>query len=212
MINVSASPAINSVTWQRVFTNGSRQNITVDGINYGGSLVSSPSLVIYNVDSIDAGSYVCLSTNSLGTGESGVMDLTVRGSIPSVSINSSAYDVTLGGTALLQASATASAGWEITTIYWKRTMSNNVTITLDVDGDKYEGGTISSPSLVVHDVDSGDEGNYVCYAVNSIGISESGTISLSVIGSKYLSYAAVTSNSADATFAQPTHRFHFHSN
>ncbi|XP_060078232.1 hemicentin-1-like, partial [Ylistrum balloti] len=183
LVNVTASPAITSVTWQRLFTNGTRQNITVDGFNYGGGLVSSPSLIIYNVDGNDASSYICQATNSLGTSESGIMDLTVRGNIPSVMINSSAYDVFLGDTAILQASVSASVGWEITTVYWKRSMSNNVTITLSIDGDKYEGGSVSSPTLTINQVDSGDEGNYVCYAVNSIGISKSGTITLSVIGS-----------------------------
>ncbi|XP_069115364.1 lachesin-like [Argopecten irradians] len=186
MVNVTASPAITSVLWQRMYTNTTRENITVDRINYGGSLVSSPSLVIYNVDSIDAGSYICRITNSLGTSESGIIDLTVRGNIPSVAINSSAYDVILGSSAVLQASVSASTGWEVTTVYWKRTMSSGAVITLDVDGDKYEGGTISSPTLIINNVNSEDEGNYVCYAVNSIGISESGTITLSVIGSKYL--------------------------
>lgn len=79
-ITVSASPAITSVTWYRVSPTGVRTNVSIDGLNYGGATLAAPSLVIYNVDSVDSGSYMCVVSNGQQTDESGVMDLTVRGS------------------------------------------------------------------------------------------------------------------------------------
>jgi len=75
----SGTPTVTSVYW-RTTKNGITSTITTDGSNYGGSSLSSPSLIIYNADTSDSGTYVCYASNSVGTGQSSSIFLTVTGS------------------------------------------------------------------------------------------------------------------------------------
>ncbi|OWF41783.1 basement membrane-specific heparan sulfate proteoglycan core protein-like [Mizuhopecten yessoensis] len=76
---VSADPTHTSVFWQ-LNINGITQNITIDGVNYSGSTVNSPSLTVLHANTGDSGTYTCFATNSLGTGQSSQTTLTVTGS------------------------------------------------------------------------------------------------------------------------------------
>ena len=53
---------------------------TTNNNKYGGSAVSSPSLIIYNAEESDEGNYKCKVTNSVGTGISPTTNLEVVGS------------------------------------------------------------------------------------------------------------------------------------
>lgn len=70
---------------------------------------------------------------------------------------------------------------EVINITWDRNNS-----TLDIQGnDRYDGGTISSPSLEIYFVQENDDGNYTCKAVNPVGIGKSLPIRLQVLPGKY---------------------------
>ena len=76
---VSANPAHTSVNWQKV-VNGVSTNINLFQSNkYSGSTTSSPSLTVLNVVLSDEGYYTCNAQNSVGTGISLQIFLSVSG-------------------------------------------------------------------------------------------------------------------------------------
>ena len=76
---VSANPSATSVYWQKV-TGSITFTVDMSSARYTGSSVSTPSLTITNLNSNDAGNYICLAANSVGTGQSLQGQLTVIGS------------------------------------------------------------------------------------------------------------------------------------
>jgi hypothetical protein len=49
------------------------------GTKYGGSSITSPSLIIFNAEASDEGAYICHATNSIGTAQSSQTNLNVDG-------------------------------------------------------------------------------------------------------------------------------------
>jgi hypothetical protein len=45
---------------------------------------------------------------------------------------------------------------------------NKVPTDIVIDGSKYSGSTVNSPSLTIHRVDSSDVGYYTCYGSNRV--------------------------------------------
>ena len=76
---VSANPVQTSVYWRKI-VNGVSTDININNNKYGGSTVTSPSLIISNAEISDEGFYVCYATNSVGTGQSSQTFLDVIGS------------------------------------------------------------------------------------------------------------------------------------
>lgn len=76
---VTSDPVHTNVYWQKV---SGGQTITIDTnlAKYGGSTISSPSLVINNAAFSDSGTYYCFATNAVGTGQSTQVVLAVAGS------------------------------------------------------------------------------------------------------------------------------------
>ncbi|XP_069115359.1 hemicentin-1-like isoform X2 [Argopecten irradians] len=176
---VNAVPAATAVFWERTI-GGVTSTVSINGVSYGGSTVSSPSLEIYSAATTDTGSYICKATNAVGTGQSVSITLSVTGDIPSVVIGQSSYSVTTGTTATL--SCTISGIPAPTAVIWQKTR-NSVTSTLTIDGAKYNGGSVSTPSLIINNADSNDEASYVCQATNSVGTGSSSSTTLTVTGS-----------------------------
>lgn len=107
--------------------------------------------------------------------------------VPSVTVTLSTYNTNIGGTVTLGCTVVASPA--ATNVFWRRVVNNqqqNVDTTSV--GTRYSGSTVSSPSLVISNVQSSDEGNYICFATNSIGTGESQRTYLDVIGSKFFFY------------------------
>lgn len=103
---------------------------------------------------------------------------------PIVQIAQNSYSVNLGGAVELV--CIVSADPPVSSITWTRTV-NGVTSTLNIGSlTRFTGGTVSNPSLTILNAQTSDEGTYVCSAQNSAGTGQSGSTTLSIVGSKYL--------------------------
>ncbi|OWF56211.1 Titin [Mizuhopecten yessoensis] len=175
---VTANPAHSTVFWQKI-TNGVTTNIVIDGSNYGGSTVNSPSLIVYNPNNADEGTYTCFATNIVGTGQSAQTTLAVTGNLPVVVISQNAYSVTTGQSITLVCTVTATPGHSV--VYWQR-IDNGVASQLSIDGTKYTGSTVNTPSLTINNAAANDQTLYTCSATNAVGTGTSGQTSLSITG------------------------------
>lgn len=103
--------------------------------------------------------------------------------IPSVVIQQPQYSVLVGNSITLVCTVTANPTH--TSVNWRRTV-NGVTTDIVVanSNNKYSGSTVSTPSLTINNAAQADEGNYVCYASNSIGTGQSSQTFLDVFGGK----------------------------
>ena len=102
---------------------------------------------------------------------------------PNVQIAQASYIVNLGGAVELV--CIVSADPPVSSIAWTRTV-NGVTTTVNIGSlARYTGGTVSNPSLTILNAQVSDEGSYVCSAQSSAGTGQSGSTTLSVVGSKY---------------------------
>lgn len=101
---------------------------------------------------------------------------------PLVQIDQDKYPSTSGNTVTLVCDVYSSL--TVSEVYWQRAVGGQFT-KIDVSGtpEKYGGVTVSSPSLVVKSVTTGDAGEYRCVAVNIAGTGQDTTI-LEVQGSK----------------------------
>ncbi|XP_078326849.1 hemicentin-1-like isoform X26 [Crassostrea virginica] len=170
---LSATPAITTVFWRKL-VNGAYTNINIDNIRFFGGTVSNANLTITNVVLSDQTSYQCSASNSAGTGNSGATTLTVSGSAPLVQIDQDKYPSTSGNTVTLVCDVYSSL--TVTDVYWERTVGGQFTrIDVTANPTKYGGVTISSPSLVVRSVTTGDAGQYRCVAVNIAGTGQDET-------------------------------------
>ena len=72
-----------------------------------------------------------------------------------------------------------------TSVTWKKIVggsSNDIFVANS--GGKYEGSSVSSPSLVINNAAFSDQGTYVCHATNSVGTGQSTQVVVAVAGSK----------------------------
>ena len=92
------------------------------------------------------------------------------------------YNVNLGETVTLQCSVTADPLH--TSVYWQK-VTGGSTSTIIINNSKYEGSTVTNPSLTIKNAASGDAGTYYCYATNSVGTGGSTQVVIGVTGSKY---------------------------
>lgn len=77
---MSASPPATTVMWQRI-VNNQAVNVDMADSRYAGSSITNPSLVISNARGTDEGFYICMASNSVGTGRSQQTFLDVVGSM-----------------------------------------------------------------------------------------------------------------------------------
>ncbi|VDI02517.1 hemicentin, partial [Mytilus galloprovincialis] len=173
---IQSNPPHTSVTWQKHLI-GVTTTVIISG-RFSGATINSPTLTISNAKLNDEGYYVCVATNSVGNGQSSQCYLDVIGSIPTVIIGSDYYPVNYGNTATIECNVVATP--TETSISWQK-IQNTVPSTVVVSG-RYQGGNVSSPNLIITDVDNTDEAFYICYATNSVGTGQSSQTYLDVQG------------------------------
>ena len=70
-------------------------------------------------------------------------------------------------------------------IMWEFMNKTSHTRLITIDGIKYRGATVDSPSLTISDISTSDQGIYVSKATNSVGIGTSDPIYLYATGGTY---------------------------
>ncbi|XP_076112262.1 hemicentin-1-like isoform X2 [Mytilus galloprovincialis] len=176
----TANPAATMVRWERANGNTVVEiGDTTNNNKYGGSTVSSPSLIIYNAEESDEGVYKCKVTNSVGTGISTTTNLDVVGNIPIVTVPTSAYTVNVDGSITLACQVTADPTH--TQVYWQKVTGGN-TQTITINGGKYTGSSVNVPGLTISNAQFADAGTYYCFARNSVGTGSSTQVVLAVSG------------------------------
>ncbi|WP_414661646.1 beta strand repeat-containing protein [Horticoccus sp. 23ND18S-11] len=126
------------------------------------------SLVLPNVQSSDAGSYVCVATNTVSSATSNSATLTlnavpVPNTPPAFTTQPVAQSVSAGATVTLTVAVTGSP---TPTLQWLK------------DGSSLAGQ--NNASLTLTGIQSSDAGNYTCVATNSVGAVTSNAATVSV--------------------------------
>ena len=103
---------------------------------------------------------------------------------PAVNVPHSLYSAKVGFRLTIPCRFTSPL--RVTSIKWLR-IRNGLTTTLNIEASgRYDGGTVTSPSLVIRNVTAEDAALYVCVAHSSAGQGRSGKSVLQVMGSKLL--------------------------
>ena len=68
----------------------------------------------------------------------------------------------------------------LSTLQWRKHVSNNVYSDINVTTSRYSGGTISNPSLQINSLIIEDVGDYVVVATNDLGSRQSVDITVAV--------------------------------
>lgn len=82
--------------------------------------------------------------------------------IAAIRMATSEYSVAYGTTITLECAP--SGDFNPKSIYWQRRTKDNAVENILINRSKYNGSTVSSPSLIIHDVDQTDCGIYFCTA------------------------------------------------
>ncbi|KAK7459748.1 hypothetical protein BaRGS_00038931 [Batillaria attramentaria] len=163
--NVSALPAITSVTW---YKEGQLLDHSDTG-HYSGGDATTPSLTILGLRADDAGDYYCEAANPMGTTHSGTTTLEVNYK-PVIQMPQTAGG-DRGSTVTLSVSITANP--PITSVWWrKRGNAPNSFQDIDItDNTKYAFGVLGNPGLQIKNLARTDEGVYEVEATNELGTS-----------------------------------------
>ena len=103
---------------------------------------------------------------------------------PVITIGQTSYETIVGSSVSLI--CTISPASQALSVSWRRTL-NGATLIVDMGSDRYSGGTVLTPSLVIKNTTLSDTGEYICSATNDAGVSAGSTIVLTVQGSKFKS-------------------------
>ncbi|XP_048778626.2 hemicentin-1-like isoform X2 [Ostrea edulis] len=196
--SVTASPAVNSITWQfQSASGGSFVSISSSSkYSISGSSGTSSSLTVRSSAGTDNGRYRCQATNQVGT-RTATTTLSVSGSLPTVNIPQNSYSSVTGQDATIPCSVSASP---TASISWTFISTSQSQTQISVSTSKYTFNPSSTDgTLIVRSTTSSDTGTYRCQATNTVGTS-SDSATLSVTGSPpsvsfgSSTYSAVTGN------------------
>ena len=101
---------------------------------------------------------------------------------PVVNVASNAYSVNIGNSITLQCNVQANPFH--TSVKWQRVDNNDNAVDIDMTNSRYNGSQVNSPSLVISQTITSDEGRYFCLATNAVGTGQSQQTYLTVVGSK----------------------------
>lgn len=125
---------------------------------------TSPTLTLTNIQALDAGSYDCSATNSVGSAVSNAAALVVTGIPPSIVSNPLSQSVTAGGNVTLTVSV---SGSPTLSYQWRK------------NGVVLSGAT--TPTLALVNVQSANAGSYDVVVSNANGTATSAAATLAVV-------------------------------
>lgn len=109
------------------------------------------------------------------------MDTLYFSGVPQVHILEEKYSVNYGNDITLY--CTVNAVPDYTKVKWTKTKGGSVTdINPATPPGKYSGASVTSPSLVINNVNLDDGASYICTATNQIGTGTSSSTVLNVVG------------------------------
>ena len=101
--------------------------------------------------------------------------------IPSVVIPQRQYNVDYGRSVTLTCTVTANPIH--TVVYWNKIFGGVATrINVENSNNKYNGSTVTGPSLTINNLVLTDEASYICFATNGVGTGQSAPTSVNVAG------------------------------
>ncbi|XP_071141762.1 cell adhesion molecule DSCAML1-like [Mytilus edulis] len=179
---VFGKPFPSSLSWKKRVNGDEQVETTVDltGRKYSGGTVDCPSLTINDFDMSDEGTYSCQAINEAGEDCSKELLLECIKK-PEIVITISADEQQVNKESDFTLACTISGTIDKNEISWIKNTKK-----VDIQQEKYSGGTINFPSLTIKNFDKEDEGTYICQAANKAGGGKSKEILLSCIGKKQL--------------------------
>ncbi|CAC5384058.1 HMCN [Mytilus coruscus] len=176
--SVSSDPEANLIYWQKE-VKGVFSTLSHNSFGTNGMTPNNPSLTIESATLNDSGAYLCSAVNTVGTSSSQWTILSVTGALPVVTTDSPTYFIEYGENITLPCSVVSTPVQ--TNVYWEKTVDDRYTFIYSGTPGTH-GISLSSPSLTIDSVVESDNGNYTCVAINSLGITQSMTSSLTVLG------------------------------
>ncbi|XP_071150587.1 basement membrane-specific heparan sulfate proteoglycan core protein-like [Mytilus edulis] len=144
-----------------------------------GFTMSHYFLTITTLSFKDDGWYYCKARDQFSIGSSHFIQLQIIGGIPNVTIPNLNYSTGSGRHFVLECMITSVPDHHA--VYWQK-LSNGTVTNITSSSPGYDGATDTSPSLNITQVSTNDAGQYMCFAVNFVGIGSSQVTTLTVVG------------------------------
>lgn len=109
------------------------------------------------------------------------------------------YKFDVGTDATLECRVTGSP--TATKVYWTKSQAGGASQTINMtDTNKYSGSSLTSPSLVIRNAQSSDDGTYRCWATNAVGTAQSSPTKVTISGCKYSPHITHNPQPSNRTF------------
>ncbi|XP_061186534.1 hemicentin-1-like [Saccostrea echinata] len=182
-VNYTSGPEMKSVTWEKrsityPFTFYT-VNIT-DNDRYNGGSIDRPYLEIVHAMVEDSGYYRCNVINNDGMSTTPLFNISVQKQLATLTVPVTSYTVNKGGNLTL--SVMLSETENNSTIVWEKQGIDDSSFTeIDISSNnKFEGGSIATPSLSIFNITNDDSGYYRCKVTNIDGTTTSTSIQVSL--------------------------------
>ncbi|VDI46335.1 Hypothetical predicted protein [Mytilus galloprovincialis] len=173
---VHSYPLHTHTYWQHSH-NGNNRIITKDTPGVSGVSLDDSTLTLDIVTTSDTGWYICFAENTVGTGSSKRVSLTVDGDVPAVDVPLKRYTSKHNQDVALV--CTVNSIPQHTIVYWEKETKNGKII-LNHGTTGTIGITVTNPSLTLQPAATTDSGLYTCLASNAIGTGSSRAVLLIV--------------------------------
>ncbi|XP_062573589.1 LOW QUALITY PROTEIN: hemicentin-1-like [Saccostrea cucullata] len=182
-ISYNSGPEVSSISWEKRNTTNADTFVSVnisENDRYEGGTFDKPYLEIANAMLEDSGYYRCNVVNTNGKSTSPLFHVNVQKQLAAINVSFTSYTVSHGDNVTL--SVTLFDTETNSAIVWEKQGSYDKSFEVfDISSsEKYDGGSLSSPSLSMFNVNKDDSGHYRCKVTNIDGTTTSASIKISV--------------------------------